>query len=135
MKVVFPQVLYDLIGDYAGDEDWRILFTLTPKSKQLSQKMFVVKRKPEHTWKDKWICHIRYRLQKNTWEAVTLQMIADEHCGMGALKFVWESIHCSTQDYHKWYGKKLQQFCQTILTYKLAPKGRYTLQWTPTKKI
>ena len=128
MKVVFPQVLYDLIGDFAGDAKWRIRFTLTPKSKQLSKKMFVVKRKPETLVP----YYMSYRLNQTFWTAVTMQTLADEHCGIGCLAYSWESmLHIGVTDTTRksllHYGQTLKQFCQTVLTYRLEPVGRYTL--------
>lgn len=130
MKVVFPQVLYDVIGDFAGDAKWHIRFTLTPKSKELSKKMFVVKRKPEGDSR----YYMTYRLNQTFWTAVTMQTLADEHCGIGCLAYSWESmLQCiddvtdTTRESLLHYGQKLKQFCQTVLTYRLEPVGRYTL--------
>ena len=137
MKVVFPQVLYDLIGDFAGDAKWRIRFTLTPKSNELSKKMFVVKRKPETFRVQRAIgsYYMSYRLNQTFWTAVTMQTLADEHCGIGCLAYSWESmIECiddvtdTTRKSLLHYGQTLKQFCQTVLTYRLEPVGRYTLE-------
>ena len=58
MKITLPIVIYELIGDMAGDIIYKLVFTMTNKRKELSSKVRIECR---HSGKS-------YPLHKHTWK-------------------------------------------------------------------
>ena len=125
MKVVLPQEVYDIIGDYAGDKYYRLGFTLTPKRKELSAKVWIVARKKYVDGKG-WVYTktsdmTRYRLRKDSWVAVTMKvLLGRDSLGRDRLDQLCARFEGTSYEQD---ANALTEFCNTVLQYNLCPEG------------
>ena len=135
MKIVLPHDIYDIIGCFAGDEKYRLVFTLTPTRKQLSTFIWIVERDVNQYRNG---VSVGYRLCKENWVAVTMQDLLGEcEFSVAELQSDWKyDLPPTLSTLRQKYATELMNFCTTIIHYKLCivrPSGKL-FQW-PSKQL
>ena len=88
MKITLPVVIYELIGDMAGDKIYKLVFRMTKKRKELSSKVRIECR---HTGQS-------YPLHTHTWKQGCQSKALTYFC---CLKDDYY-LERSNTDYHRW---------------------------------
>ena len=110
MKFVFPKDIYTIIGCFAGHGEYRLVFTLTPKRKELSTKILVVKRNT-----------VYFVLSKYSWIPITMQSLSLSHATF-SLNRLFSGLVLSLRHEGSLYeedAKEMHRLSTTILNYRL----------------